>query len=154
MLEALWTVEYATNHGDFGTGVAVLVDGRIYGGDTHYCYEGTYRRVGDELIARVDLCLHSGDPAPALAVGDSRVAVYMRGRLADNELELTGVLEQEPGTKLFIHMQRKCGVPTPQRLDAPAGDRQRGEDAAAAGEGTGERSAYLIGESTERLPLF
>ncbi len=141
-LEALWTVEYATNHGDFGTGVAVLVDGHVYGGDTNYCYEGTYQRTGDELIARVNLCLHNGEPAPAMSADDSGVAVCMRGRLLDNKLEMTGVLEQEPGTKLFIHMHRKSGVPTAQQLKPSAGN------------GGGETSAYLIDESTERLPLF
>ncbi len=147
-LNALWTIEYATNHGDFGTGVAVLVDGHIYGGDTHYCYEGTYEHAGDELVACVKLCLHrrkraSGEEAP------DGFTVLMRGRPVGEELEFTGVLEHEPDTKLFIHLQRRSGVPTPQDSDLP----EAPADVRARILGS-EDSAYLLAEARERLPLY
>lgn len=151
-LNALWTIEFATNHGDYGTGVAVLVDGRVYGGDTNYCYEGSYHGEDGEIVARVKLCLHSGRPRPA-GMPDGTVSVLMRGRPAGDELELTGVLEHEPSTKLFVHMQRRSGVPVPQNTGLrPA----RAVDAAAAAAAAGgeEEAGYLIDESAERLPLY
>ena len=152
-LNALWTIEYATNHGDFGTGVAVLADGRIYGGDSHYCYEGTYERQGDEIVARVKLCLHSRQRILS-GETDDEVCVLMRGRPAAEELELTGVLEHEPNTKLFIHMQRRPAAPVTQGADVQwplAGQADTSGVSRMAGD---DESAYLIGESTERLPLY
>ena len=152
-LNALWTIEYATNHGDFGTGVVVLIDGHVYGGDTHYCYEGAYERQGEEIVARVKLCLHSrqrmlsGPP-------DEDVCVLMRGRPVGDELELTGALEHEPDTKLFIHMQRRQGVPTAQDSGVQWSSPGSAVDDAVPRMAGGEESAYLIDESTERLPLY
>lgn len=148
-LNALWTIEYATNHGDFGTGVAVLVDGHIYGGDTHYCYEGTYESEGDELVASVKLCLHHGKRAPVEEAADG-FTVLMRGRPMGDELEFTGILEHEPDTKLFIHLQRRSGVPAPQHADMT---RPPAPDSAETIPGN-EDSSYLLEESHERLPLF
>jgi hypothetical protein len=153
-LNALWTIEYATNHGDFGTGVAVLVDGNVYGGDTNYCYEGAYERQGDEIVARVRLCLHNGRSRPD-EITDEAFSVLMRGRPVGEELELTGVLEHEPNTKLFIHMQRRSGVPAQQDTGVqPAAPGQAVDGVAAAGPGGEQESPYLIGEAAERLPLY
>jgi len=153
-LNALWTIEYATNHGDYGTGVAVLVDGHVYGGDSHYCYEGTYEHQGEELIARVKLCLHSGKPAPAETPADD-FTVLMRGQPVGEELEFTGVLEHEPNTKLFIHLQRRSGVPAPQDTAVPQSPNRDALEHPVAGTILGnEESAYLLEESTERLPLY
>ncbi len=149
-LNALWTIEYATNHGDFGTGVAVLVDGHIYGGDTHYCYEGTYENEGDELVASVKLCLHRGKRNPAEEAADG-FTVLMRGRQVGDELEFTGILEQEPDTKLFIHLQRRSGVPANQHTDMPHSSATDSPDSEPSGN---EDSSYLLEESPERLSLF
>ena len=153
-LNALWTIEYATNHGDFGTGVAVLVDGHVYGGDTNYCYEGTYERQGEDLVACVKLCLHSGKRAAANNLAEE-FSVLMRGRPVGEELEFTGVLEHEPDTKLFIHLQRRSGVPTAQEAGVPVSPRaMRSANAVADTAPGNEESAYLLEESTERLSLY
>ncbi|MDH3713371.1 MAG: hypothetical protein OET44_05920 [Gammaproteobacteria bacterium] len=153
-LNALWTIEYATNHGDFGTGVAVLVDGNVYGGDTNYCYEGAYERQGGEIVARVKLFLHNGRSQPDGAT-DEAVSVLMRGRAMGEELELTGVLEHEPNTKLFIHMQRRSSVPAPQAAGAQSpAHGQAVDDVVAAAMGGDKESPYLIDEAADRLPLY
>jgi hypothetical protein len=153
-LNALWTIEYATNHGDFGTGVVVLVNGNVYGGDTNYCYEGEYGREGEEIVARVKLCLHNGRSRPE-GMLDEVVTVLMRGQPVGEELELTGVLEHEPNTKLFIHMQRRSGVPAPQDAGVQTPARGRTvDDIVAAGVGGEKESPYLIDEAAERLPLY
>lgn len=41
-MEGLWTVEFGSNAGLFGSGVVVMRDGRIEGGDNSYYYVGTY----------------------------------------------------------------------------------------------------------------
>jgi hypothetical protein len=44
-MNGLWTVEFGSNAGLFGSGVIVMRDGRIEGGDDSYYYIGSYEPV-------------------------------------------------------------------------------------------------------------
>ncbi len=148
-LDALWTVEFATNHGDFGTGVAVLVEGRIYGGDSHHCYDGEYEFSAGEVSASVRVQVHNGRPFPGCAEGE-QVEVLLRGRPVAGELELNGVLQHEPPTQLFVHMVAR--VPFDQA--APA-DRDLPPPPDPTPPAAVEHPVgYLIGESTDALRVF
>lgn len=41
-MDGLWTIEFGSNAGSFGSGVVVMRDGKIAGGDASYYYVGTY----------------------------------------------------------------------------------------------------------------
>ena len=41
-MEGLWTIEFGSNSGLFGSGVIVLHEGKIMGGDASHYYFGTY----------------------------------------------------------------------------------------------------------------
>jgi T3SS negative regulator,GrlR len=41
-MQGLWTIEFGSTVGQFGSGVVILQDGRILGGDNGYFYVGTY----------------------------------------------------------------------------------------------------------------
>lgn len=43
-MEGLWTIEFGSNIGVFGSGVIVLRNGRIEGGDSNYFYLGSYEK--------------------------------------------------------------------------------------------------------------
>lgn len=48
--DGLWLAEFSTNDAS-GSGVVVLINGQILGGDANYYYTGTYRHVGSQLVA-------------------------------------------------------------------------------------------------------
>jgi len=50
-MDGLWTVEFGSSTGMFGSGVAVFRDGRILGGDNVYYYVGEYILQGSKLKA-------------------------------------------------------------------------------------------------------
>jgi hypothetical protein len=47
-MEGLWTIEFGSHAGLFGSGVAVLRDGKIEGGDDSYFYLGSYEPATSE----------------------------------------------------------------------------------------------------------
>lgn len=47
-MEGLWTVEFGSNAGMFGSGVIVLRGGKIEGGDANYYYLGSYEPMDPE----------------------------------------------------------------------------------------------------------
>jgi len=48
-IEALWAVNFSTQLGFSGSGVAVFETGRIFGGDSLYYYIGDYVLNGDTV---------------------------------------------------------------------------------------------------------
>lgn len=71
MIEGLWTIEIKLKTGEFLTsGVIVLFNERILGGDTRYFYVGTYR-IDDtgRAYAIVRLTHYSGPPESIFGEG-------------------------------------------------------------------------------------
>jgi hypothetical protein len=50
-MEGLWTAEFGSNTGGFGTGVIILRDGKMLGGDASYYYVGEYNFTGNDFRA-------------------------------------------------------------------------------------------------------
>ncbi|MBN1807413.1 MAG: hypothetical protein JW837_19355 [Sedimentisphaerales bacterium] len=49
MLNGLWTIEFMSIANLYGTGVLVLNNGRLLGGDAGYYYSGEYKERGDKI---------------------------------------------------------------------------------------------------------
>jgi hypothetical protein len=47
-MDGLWTVEFGSNSGLFGSGVIVMRNGRIEGGDDSYYYIGSYEPTSEK----------------------------------------------------------------------------------------------------------
>ena len=41
-MQGLWTIEFGSNAGVYNSGVIVMRDGKIKGGDASYYYDGSY----------------------------------------------------------------------------------------------------------------
>jgi len=52
-MEGLWTAEFGSSAGIFGGGVAVFMNGKIFGGDATHYYVGEYALKGDTFTARL-----------------------------------------------------------------------------------------------------
>jgi len=55
MYDGLWTVEFIAAPGLSGTGVVVLNDGRLLGGDAGYYYSGNYKISGDTFQGEISI---------------------------------------------------------------------------------------------------
>jgi hypothetical protein len=78
-----------------GTGVVVLNDGKVAGGDTVLAYTGTYFQNGDQFSASVTTRRHAqGQPS---VFGIDNVDLTVTGKSAPTTASCTGTAKQAPG---------------------------------------------------------
>ena len=77
-----------------GTGVVVLKDGKLTGGDTVLAYTGTYFQNGDRFSASVTTQRHTaGQPS---VFGIDNVNLTLTGKSTPTTASCTGTAEQAP----------------------------------------------------------
>jgi len=84
-MDGLWTVEFGSNRGISGGGVAVLRDGTIWGGDSTHYYVGEYTLNGNIFNAqlRTSAFLHGAQSVFGTVGRD--VTIDLQGSLTQND---------------------------------------------------------------------
>jgi hypothetical protein len=77
-----------------GTGIVVLKDGKLTGGDTVLAYTGTYFQNGDRFSASVTTQRHS--PGQPSIFGIDNVNLMLTGRSTPTTASCSGTAEQAP----------------------------------------------------------
>ncbi len=96
MKEGLYKVEFATQRGA-GTGVALLSNGRVRGGDAGQYYVGTYTLSGNTLSAELTTDRHTSGPGHVSVFGADRVHIHLSGKIDRSRIVSTGTSPQAPG---------------------------------------------------------
>lgn len=55
MKEAFWTVSFKVNAQNFGNGVIVSKEGKIFGGDSAFTYSGNYKTENKVITAVLNI---------------------------------------------------------------------------------------------------
>jgi hypothetical protein len=77
-----------------GTGVVVLNDGKITGGDASLAYTGTYFQNGDQFSALITTWRHT--PGPPSVFDIDNVDLTLTGTSAPTTASCTGIAKQAP----------------------------------------------------------
>lgn len=110
MYEGLWTVSFHASTGGQGTGVAVLYNRKVLGGDAQYTYVGTYKAVrgpavGTEIEAELDIVRYNQSGVsvfgPLL-----NFSLVLKGRAAPNSIALTGHMKQQPSASISMDLTK------------------------------------------------
>jgi len=108
MLEGLWIVQYEGLQGN-GGGVAVLINGKILGGDTGYVYEGTYTVKDHTLRTSVHVSNFLPEvPSVLGVVGD--FDLQMEARINGNVIQGTMSLVGNPALSIAVRLTKKSGL--------------------------------------------
>lgn len=75
MIEALWSMEFQTSAKGEGTGIVVMKDGKIAGGDNQYFYVGTYKLKDRTVTADVSVTHYAGAPVRKLKGPGSNIPI-------------------------------------------------------------------------------
>lgn len=110
MLEALWSVEFVSNAGIVGAGVAVFESGRVYGGDGQYYYVGTYEVKDSHVSARIAVNHYSGTPYSVFGMRES-FAIVAAGDIGQRHMEVRGHLEDDKNMEIAIRLTRRAELP-------------------------------------------
>jgi hypothetical protein len=78
-----------------GTGIVVLKDGKLTGGDTVLAYTGTYFQNGDRFSASVRTQRHT--PGQPSVFGLDNVNLTLTGKSTPTMASCTGTAKQAPG---------------------------------------------------------
>jgi hypothetical protein len=78
-----------------GTGIVVLNNGKITGGDASLAYAGTYFQNGDQFSAVITTWRHTPGPPSVFDIDD--VDLTLTGRSAATTASCTGTARQAPG---------------------------------------------------------
>jgi hypothetical protein len=104
-----------------GTGIIMLRDGRVSGGDTVLEYAGSYRQTGDKFTAAISTKRHT--PGQLSVFGIDNVDLAVTGKSAGTVASCRGRSLQEPGMDFEATLVRIAEPPIrlPKRTAPPSG---------------------------------
>lgn len=110
MVDGFWLLQYEGIQGN-GGGVLVLLNGRVFGGDSAYYYMGSYQTIGPTLKARVQVRKFLPGVANALGVeGDFELDVV--GAVEGNVIRGTASLVSTAGPGIAIKLTQRAKLTT------------------------------------------
>ncbi len=90
-----------------GTGIVVLEDGNVSGGDTVIAYSGTYKQHGDEFTADIAIKRHTAGQLSVFGIDD--VDVSLVGRSTGTVASCRGKSRQASGMEFEATLIRMAG---------------------------------------------
>jgi hypothetical protein len=101
MMEGFWVLQFSGTQG-WGTGVATLINGQIFGGDSAFVYYGTYKVEGASFRGRVHVQRYVSPAVMPIVnvMGMDQFDLELTGNQVGNTITVTGVI---PGTQLRLN---------------------------------------------------
>jgi len=90
-----------------GTGIVVLQDGNVSGGDTVLAYSGTYKQHGDEFSADISIKRHTIGQLSVFGIDD--VDISLAGKSTGPTASCRGKSRQAPGMEFEATLIRMAG---------------------------------------------
>ena len=113
-MEGLWTIEFGSNAGIFGSGVIVMRDGKIEGGDASHYYMGSYQRPNSEISypapfrAKIAVKPFLPGAESVFKTVNRDFTLNLEGTLKDeNNAVAVGTPEGIPGMDVGIRLKRR-----------------------------------------------
>ncbi len=106
MINGLWTVEFSSALGETSGGVLIFRQGRAFGGNSSYYYDGGY--VTEDEIISVKVSAMTYSPATVSLFGHLRnFTLILNGKIRYPSMELTGRLSTNPKIKIFANCTKQ-----------------------------------------------
>lgn len=110
-IEALWTVVFRTPQGSQGAGIAVIDNGRIYGGDSVFYYLGHVESHDQQIAAKVHVRYYGNGYRLFPAAGDSYEVEMTGVRNDEKTILLNGRISGHPQSQLNLVLTRREALP-------------------------------------------
>jgi hypothetical protein len=111
MIEALWSVEFVANTQGFGTGVVVVENGKVLGGDAQYFYVGHCGFENGVLQAHVEITHYAGESNSIFGAAD-KFHIEVSGKTAKEKFTLHGHVIGHPELKISMNFTRRAELPS------------------------------------------
>lgn len=110
MIEALWAVNFVTQGSPLASGVVVLENGHIFGGEGQYYYLGDYVVTGTIIRGKVEVTHHAGQPINIIGLTLYKFVVEFSGQLHGDTIIGDGVTLTTPQYPLKISCRRLANL--------------------------------------------
>jgi hypothetical protein len=100
-----YKAEFTTPLGE-GSGIVVVENGRIRGGDSGMLYLGEYTGSGDSITATVKISRHSVTQAVASVFGIDNATINLKGLTTPTSATVEGTSPQAPGIQFHAVLTR------------------------------------------------
>lgn len=104
-MNGLWTVIFQSNFQTVGTGVAVIINERILGGDSHYYYDGRATVTGNVIEAIINVVRYNKAGMAIFGNLDS-YNLKVSGEVAVQDLVLQGNMVEQPNMRITIKCKK------------------------------------------------
>ena len=112
MLEALWSVEFGSNVGSIGAGVAVFETGRVLGGDSAFMYVGNYKTDSGVVHSEIRVTKYNNLSGMQSIFGPlTSFNLKVSGKADPKEMVLTGSVVEQPQLQITIKAVRRVELP-------------------------------------------
>ena len=112
MIEALWSVDFSTNLGMHGFGIAVFETKRILGGDSGMIYVGSYEVDHDNIVhCKIHVHKYADIPDMNSSLGLDEFNLEMTGKVTYQEMNLSGHVVEDTSRQVNIHAIRRAELP-------------------------------------------
>lgn len=109
MMEALWSIEFVSDRGNFGAGIVVFESGRVFGGDSSYYYIGSYSVKNGKVSIEATANHYSGELNNIVGPVE-KVTWNLEGDLTNqNSFDVHGYANT--GDKVYIRLTRRTTLP-------------------------------------------
>jgi T3SS negative regulator,GrlR len=108
-VEGFWTLQFSGKV--YGSGVAILLHGKVFGGESGYYYMGNYTVTEKLLKARVSV--HNFDPAVLSGfgiTGDFEMEVSVTLQSSDGSAQGTAMIAGQPQHSLGLRMTKRANI--------------------------------------------
>ncbi len=112
MIEALWSVEFGSNLGSIGAGIAVFETGRILGGDSAFMYIGNYKTENGTVHSDIHVTKYNNLSHMQSIFGPlTSFHIKVSGKSDQKSMVLTGVVVEQPQLQITIKATRRAELP-------------------------------------------
>lgn len=103
MKNGLYKVLFQTPMGQ-RTGVIVIMDGTLRGGDTSFYYVGAFNDANNQFTASIRVGKHSDNPSERSIFGKEHLNLKLTGASAANSATASGIATELPGVQFHVNL--------------------------------------------------
>jgi hypothetical protein len=105
-IDGLWTIEFISTLHLVGSGIVVLHNNRLLGGDEGFYYSGRYDTQNGRICGTINVTRHN--PKSLSVFGNiGQFTMKMEGEVQDYSIEGTACIQDKPDQKLRIVCTKK-----------------------------------------------
>jgi hypothetical protein len=107
-IEGLWSAKFGISGQYQNAGVAVLINGKIYGGDTNYLYSGIYEIQNEEdIVSNILIEHYHGEAYTAFNTREKQFSVSLIGKFKENIVRGALYKHSSPQGEIQILLERR-----------------------------------------------